>query len=56
MVCVTGRDGWAEIEYPFGFVVAAVGRDQTEESWVAVDQTIELLFACDQREVERLRA
>ena len=55
-MAVTGRDGWAEAEFPFGMVVASVGRRHIQESWVGADQVIELHFRAGRQEVEQLRA
>jgi hypothetical protein len=50
-MAVTGRDGWAEIEFPFGMVVASVGRCLVQEGWVGVDQVVEFSFQVRPREV-----
>jgi hypothetical protein len=55
-VAVTGRDGWAEAEVPFGLVVASVGRGQVQESWVGADQVVELHFHARRQEVDLVRA
>ena len=55
-MAVTGRDGWAEAEFPFGQVVASVGRRHLQESWVGADQVVELRFRARAREVDRARA
>ena len=52
-MAVTGRDGWAEVEFPFGMVVASAGR-QLEESWVGADQVVEFSFRVRPREVQQL--
>jgi hypothetical protein len=53
---VTGRDGWAEIDVPFGFVVASVGPRLMQESWVGVDQTVEMSFSVRRRDVEQVKS
>jgi hypothetical protein len=52
MICVTGRDGWAEIEVPFGYIAVAVGRDTMQDGWVGVDQVVAFEFACRRSEVQ----
>jgi hypothetical protein len=52
-MAVTGRDGWAEVEFPFGMVVASAGR-RVEESWVGADQVVELTFHVRAREVQQV--
>jgi hypothetical protein len=52
-MAVTGRDGWAEIEFPFGMVVASVGRGLVQEGWVGVDAVLEFSFEVRPREVGR---
>ena len=54
-MAVTGRDGWAEAEFPFGRVVASVGRRLVQESWVGAEQVVELRFLARAREVDRAR-
>ena len=52
---VTGRDGWAEVEVPFGFVVASVGH-LLQEGWVGVDQVEEFCFVAGRRDVQLVGA
>jgi hypothetical protein len=52
-MAVTGRDGWAEVEFPFGMVVVSAGR-RLEEGWVGVDQVAEFSLAVLPREVQQL--
>jgi hypothetical protein len=52
-MAVTGRDGCAEVEFPFGMVVASAGR-QLEEGWVGVDQVMEFTFHVRAREVQQV--
>jgi hypothetical protein len=55
-MAVTGRDGWADVEFPFGFVVASAGGKVVQEGWVGVDQVIEFSFLVRRREVLRVGA
>jgi hypothetical protein len=50
-MAVTGRDGWAEAEFPFGLVVVSVGRRLVQESWVGADQEVEFRFLVQRQEV-----
>ena len=50
-MAVTGRDGWAEVEFPFGRVVASVGRGLVQEDWVGVDGVVDFCFRVRPREV-----
>ena len=54
-MAVTGRDGWAEVEFPFGVVFAAAGRRQVQDGWVGADQVVEFEFAAEAREARRTR-
>jgi hypothetical protein len=54
-MAVTGCDGWAEAEFPFGIVMASVGRRQVQESWVGVDQVVEFHFQVHRQEVQRMK-
>jgi hypothetical protein len=54
-VAVTGRDGCAEVEFPFGIVFAAAGRSRVQDGWVGVDQVVEFEFSAEASQVRRAR-
>lgn len=41
-MCVTGRDGTVRVELPVGKVVVALDRRRFEETWVGLDQEVEV--------------
>ncbi len=53
-MAVTGRDGWAESEMPFGVVVASIGRSLLQSTWVGADQAVEIVFNIRRDQVEKV--